>query len=342
MGRKLFTLIVAGLFFYTTSPLILPLAMGGVFAVLFWPLLERMEKKKFSTVLGSAILTLAITLVLLIPTALLIYLGAKTGVQQLQAWHESSDTDSGLLSAITDSPRIQRVMDWITDWFPVSQKQLLDTFHDLSKSLGAKGAELLGGLITHLPGMAMGLAVIVVSLFFFLVDGRKLVLFIRRNSFFSPHQTEHLLLALAGMCRSVILASVVSGATQAVFEGMVCLFAGVPNAALIGMLVFLGSFIPLLGSAPVTIGVAVHQLLLGNTSAGVILMIAAAFVSVMDNLIRPWFLKGSGNIHPLLAFVAAFGGIQTLGFVGVFLGPIIAALFIVTLQILVQSSNERA
>jgi predicted PurR-regulated permease PerM len=168
------------------------------------------------------------------------------------------------------------------------------------------------------------------------LDGRRLVLFFRHNSFFTPKQTNQLIDTLEASCRSVLLASLVSGSAQAIFESFVVIFAGVPNFALIGVVVFISSFIPVVGTAPVTFGLAIQQYVVGNTGAGIALFISAIVVSVMDNLIRPWFLRGSVNLHPLLAFVAAFGGLQTLGFAGVFLGPIIAALFVVTVQLLAK------
>ena len=57
-------------------------------------------------------------------------------------------------------------------------------------------------------------------------------------------------------------------------------------------------------------------------------------IALVDSLVRPIFLRGSTNLHPLLAFVAAFGGLQVFGFMGVFLGPIIAGLFVAMVQVL--------
>jgi predicted PurR-regulated permease PerM len=91
---------------------------------------------------------------------------------------------------------------------------------------------------------------------------------------------------------------------------------------------------------PITLGVAVHQFALGNEKSGIVLGLAALMIGAADNLIRPIFLKGAANLHPLLAFVAAFGGLQTLGFLGVFLGPIVASLFIVTLKVLSQKEGN--
>ena len=91
-----------------------------------------------------------------------------------------------------------------------------------------------------------------------------------------------------------------------------------------------------------TFGVGLYQFLMGNTTSGVILLVTAVAVSVVDNVVRPVFLKGAANLHPLLAFVAAFGGLQTIGFIGVFIGPIIAGVFVVTLQILASEQDSRA
>src|ERR1700751_3073904 len=89
MGRKIFTLLVAALFFYTASPLLLPVIMGGIFAVLFNPTLERAEKHKVPTTLGAALLTVLISLVVLVPIAGLIFFAAKSGFQELQAFRQN-------------------------------------------------------------------------------------------------------------------------------------------------------------------------------------------------------------------------------------------------------------
>jgi predicted PurR-regulated permease PerM len=343
MGRKIFTLLIAVIFFYIVSPLVIPVVMGGVLATLFFPWLERLEKKRFSTSSASLVLTLGITLVVLIPTALLTFFGAKAGIEQVQSFKDSPRVPGGSwISALLEQERLRPLVDSLATWFPNGIQQMVTTLEDVSTAIGLKLGELLGNLVAHLPGMAIALAIIVVSVYFFLVDGRKLVYFFRRHSVFGPIQTDQLLKALEVTCRSVIFASVISGAVQSLLETLVCLVTGTPNALLIGLLVFLGSFIPVVGSAPVTFGIAMYQLLIGNTSVGVILLISAVAVSVVDNVVRPVFLKGAANLHPLLAFVAAFGGLQTLGFIGIFIGPIVAGVFVVTLQILTSEQESHA
>lgn len=342
MARRLFALLVTAFFVYVSSPLLMPVAMGALFAVLLNPLLEKLERKKLSTSLASLLLTLGVTLLLILPVGLSIYFAAKSGFQQLKGLKDSPHLHGEGVKAVQDLPFVRTLIRVVSEWYPLGTAEITESLQDLARGLSARAAEFLGGFVAALPGLAMALAVLIVSIYFLLVDGRALVLYFRRHSFFSRQQTDQLLDTLERTCRSVLLASLVSGSCQALFEFVVLLIAGVPNAVILAVVVFLSSFIPLIGTAPVTFGIAIHQFAFGSTGTGVLLLVSAIIVSTMDNFIRPMFLRGTVNLHPLLAFVAAFGGLQTLGFAGVFLGPIIAGLFVVTLNILLQGPDDHA
>jgi predicted PurR-regulated permease PerM len=339
-GRKLFGIGVVLSFLYIASPLIFPMALGGVLAVLFAPWLDWLERKRVSRGVGSALLTLGITVVLILPASLLVFFAVKSGFYQLQAWKKSAVAGGGLIEGLLSTPGFHKAMLWITHRLPINMIDLSNSFEDLAAGIGTRLTDVLGGMLTHLPAMTVGLLVIVVSVYFFLMDGPRVLRFVRRNTFFSAEQTEQLLQTIGDMCRSVILAAVMSGGVQALLEVLTCVLTGAPNAAFVGLLVFLASFIPLVGASPVTLMVALQQFLEGRQTAGITLLIMSVVILGVDNTIRPLFLRGSANLHPFLGFVAAFGGLQTIGFLGVFLGPIIAALFVVTVQILMQEHEE--
>ncbi|MBI2712025.1 MAG: AI-2E family transporter [Bdellovibrio sp.] len=288
---------------------------------------------------GSGLMTFGITVVLLLPTSLLIFFAAKTAFSELQVLSKAQPSGHDLLTNIVDNPRVHSLIVWVTDFLPVQLSDLAEAAQEFALSFGKKMTEVFGGVLSQLPGIGLSLAIVVVSIYFFLLDGKKVVHFLRRNSFFDEEQTDEILSSLEGVCRSVILAALVSGGLQALLEILACLVTGTPGLALIGLLVFTSSFLPVVGTAPVTFGVAIQQFLLGRKGAGIVLLVMAGVIMVADNLVRPAFLKGSANLHPLLAFVAAFGGLQTLGFLGVFVGPILANLFVVTVQII---SRERS
>jgi predicted PurR-regulated permease PerM len=334
MGQKFFASLVVLAFLYISSPLILPIAMGGVLAVLLYPVLKKMEEKKLSRALSSAILTAGITLVLILPTSLLISYVARSGFEQLQGWKRAPSSGAGLMSTFMDHPRVHSWIVKLTDFIPVNSTDLGDGLQSLALGVGTWLTELLGGVVTHLPSTVMALAIVVVSVYFFLMDGKKLIRFIRKHSVFSAIHTEQLLKTTGEVCRSVILAALVSGGVQAVVELLACVVTGTGNLILIGLGVFLASFVPVIGAVPITFFIAIQQFAYGNQTAAVVLLISAVLLIGIDNTVRPLFLKGSADLHPLLAFVAVFGGLQTLGFLGVFLGPVLAALFMVTIKVL--------
>jgi predicted PurR-regulated permease PerM len=89
------------------------------------------------------------------------------------------------------------------------------------------------------------------------------------------------------------------------------------------------------GALTVVLGLAIYPFFLGDYSKGILLVSVALFVSLVDNFIRPAIMQGTAHLHPFLAFIAAFGGLKVFGITGIILGPIVAGMAVVTLQLLV-------
>jgi len=59
-------------------------------------------------------------------------------------------------------------------------------------------------------------------------------------------------------------------------------------------------------------------------------------ISMVDNLLKPFFISTRTNIHPLLLFFAVLGGIQAFGLIGVIAGPLVATFFLTLVEIYTQ------
>ncbi len=64
------------------------------------------------------------------------------------------------------------------------------------------------------------------------------------------------------------------------------------------------------------------------------MVFGATVVSTIDNFIKIYAIGNEANLHPLVVFVSVFGGIQWVGLIGVFVGPIMAAVLFAVLRIL--------
>ena len=74
--------------------------------------------------------------------------------------------------------------------------------------------------------------------------------------------------------------------------------------------------------------------------AGVVLILVGALVvGNVDNLVRMLVLRGSAGLHPLLALVSVLGGIERMGVLGAFIGPVVVGVFVTLLRISGPSST---
>jgi predicted PurR-regulated permease PerM len=327
-SRAVFLLIAALLFGAVLLPLLFPVLMGAIFAIVLYPLQAGLVKRRIPRGIAAFFVAGGVSLLCFVPAVILAIETAKiVRIQAAKVGKSTELPDVGELLARVEE-RLNRI-------YPMDWSQMIASARDALETLGKHAAELLGSLVAQLPSMLMALIVTALSLYFFLVDGPRVVEKIRAHSFFSPKKTERILSAIHQLSRGVIVAQLACGAAQALTFVVFLLFAGMKQVGVLGVLAFFMSFIPLIGAAPLTFGVALVQLLSGATGAGITLLIGAVLAGTLDNFIRPWILRGAGEMHPLLAFVAALGGLEMLGPVGIFLGPIIVGLFTVTLRLTV-------
>lgn len=326
--------VLAGL--WIVSPMLVPVILGGAFAALMNPVCGWLEKKfKIPRHHASWIALLGATVVLLLPVSLIAASGARAVSDLFFEWKTNSDLGLATpLDQIRESALLSQILEWVNRWINIDARAFADSAIALAKRMGMAAANHVGDGLSHLPRLMVAGSILLFSSYVFLADAKALQAWWRRYSPFSVTQTTQLEGAFVGICRSVLLATVVSGLAQALFFCLGYIFVGGANTAVVGFLIFVFSLVPVLGSLPVTLAVSMyHWFALGQTAVGIALLILAILVSIVDNLVKPWVLKGAGNLHPLLTFVAIFGGVQVLGAAGIFVGPILVAFAIQTLQV---------
>lgn len=105
----------------------------------------------------------------------------------------------------------------------------------------------------------------------------------------------------------------------------------VPLAAALGVLIFLGSFIPVLGlTVTGALAVAVTLLEHGPIRAIIVAVAIIALVQVEAHLLQPLIISRSVNVHPLAVVLAVVAGTTLGGIPGAFIAvPLVAFLNIV-------------
>jgi predicted PurR-regulated permease PerM len=181
----------------------------------------------------------------------------------------------------------------------------------------------------------VGLGIMTISLYYFLADGPAMIAVVMKLSPLEEAYEKELLNEFGKITRAVVSATLLSAVVQGVLAGIGFQLAGIDAVFLLSVLTMFGAMIPFVGAAVVWIPCAAWLFIDGHPYAGIFLILYGALVvSMADNLIKPWILHGQSNLHPLLALLSVLGGVQALGPIGIFVGPMVVVFLQVLLQML--------
>jgi predicted PurR-regulated permease PerM len=149
---------------------------------------------------------------------------------------------------------------------------------------------------------------------------------------------ERLNTTMKAVVRGTLLTAVAQGATA----GVTYYLLGVPFSVFLGALSGLLSLLPVGGTAIVWAPVALYLLLSGAVAKGLILIgVGAVLVGLMDNLLQPLLVGGKARLPVLPLFLASLGGLAYFGFLGLFLGPVLLAVVLVTFVIYQEEYQQQ-
>jgi predicted PurR-regulated permease PerM len=342
--RGLFLVIVGVTVFWVLRSFMQPVLVGAIFACVLYPLMRKTERWKISASLRAALITLAFMVAFLIPFAALVVIGADAALSRIQNFPGIGSGPGEFhltASGIADLLGLHDWLDRLAAFSPLTDEQVRTLFGRAVQTIGGVVVHVLQETLASVPGAIASTFVVLIAIFFFLIDGPRIVRFLRVNSFFNREQTDQVLESTNALCRSVLLATIVTGFVQAVLLTVACLVTGVGSPPVIALVTFVASFLPVVGTAPVTLGLTAYSFIVGNVFAGIVFLVFVALVGIADNIVRPYVMKGGGEIHPLVAFVAAFGALESLGFYGLFIGPVLAGFFFTILPIVTASYSAR-
>ena len=183
------------------------------------------------------------------------------------------------------------------------------------------------GTTQYVAGFLIGLAVMVISLYYFLADGPGMIRTVMRLSPLDDKYEEQLIDQFDNMTRAVVVATLLSAFVQGLLAGVGFYFAGLQSVFLLMVLAMLFAMIPFVGTTIVWVPACLWLYFYeGRTLAAILLAIyCGTVVALADNVIKPIILHGRSNLHPLLALLSVLGGVQALGPIGIFVGPMVVA-----------------
>lgn len=328
-GRRfLFVLLLLSIVLVgaVAQPIAGALFMAAVMAVVLAPAQERLARwLRGRLKLSAALLVVAVLLLVVGPLAGLSAVVIKEAVDGVRFVTETirSEGFSGLLERLPGPLHdlAARVIESLGGLNELVEKNL--------QGQGGKAASALGAALAATGAVALSVAMMAIALFFLLVSGDQLIAWIDEVSPLRRGQTKELLGEFRKVSYAVIVSSVVTAAVQAVVALAGYLIARVPNPIFFATLTFFVALIPAIGAAAVCLFAALILVLTGHPWMALFLAVwGVVVVGLVDNVVKPWLIKGDVEMAGAVVFFALIGGIGAFGMIGLLIGPLAVALFL--------------
>jgi len=213
----------------------------------------------------------------------------------------------------------------------------LDLKNRLSEALSGsfdKIMYLTTGIAKNIGLLVVSLAFMVFTLFFFFVDGDYLLKLVVRAVPIRNDYMKELVGKFRDITRNLVFGYILVAVVQSMVALLIFSLFKVEGALALAIILFFCSFIPMIGAGAVWGPIGVLRIIGGDFMGGIIfLAVCAVFISTLDNVLRPLFLKDRIKLHPLIIFFSILGGISVFGFNGLVLGPMVVIIFLTVLDI---------
>lgn len=311
--------ILALLSYWLIEPFMQYFLMAGLLAFVLSPLQKRLESRVGAGI-AAFLLILASFITLIVPFVVIAALVAEDAAELAQQAGET-DVELGQIEGLIAQYTGQEI--------DIAQQ---------ASSYAEDAAELAAGSAAGVLGAAtdvvIGLAISVFILFFLLKDGDSLVAWLNTIIPLPEDVRSELMERLGDITWAVLLGHVLVAFVQGAVAGIGLFVTGIPNAAFWTFMMIILALLPVIGAFIIWGPAAVYLVATGEPLFGVGLFVyGAVVVSVTDEFLRPVIVDRYASMNPSVILVGVVGGLYLVGFMGLFIGPVIVGALKAVLEV---------
>ncbi len=320
--------VVAGLYFL--SGFLVPVLAALIVGLASWPLYRRLLRRcDGRNALAASIAIIIVILVLIVPLSLALS----------YAIQEASSFIGWALAANRNG---MPTPDWIIALPLVGERlarywtSYLGEPHALGAVVELVSGEHLGNIYRTLLSatgdifrLLLTVLFMLITLFFVYKDGIRISgqLDIVGERVL-PQRWQRFSRVVPATINSTVTGMGLIALGEGLVLGIAYWIAGVPSPVLLGVVTGFMALIP--GGAPLSFTlVSLYLVGSGNAMAGIGLFVwGAVELFIVDKTLRPRLVGGPVKLPFLPTFFGLVGGVKTMGFVGLFIGPVLMALLV--------------
>ena len=177
--------------------------------------------------------------------------------------------------------------------------------------------------------VVLTLIFMLIALFFVYRDGKN---FVHQVDLLGerilPNRWERISRIVPATISSTVMGMTVIAIGEGIILGVAYWIAGVPSAVTLGVITGLMALVP--GGAPLSFTlVSIYLIASGSHIAGIGLLAWGTIeLFIVDKTLRPKLVGGPIKLPFLPTFFGLVGGVKTMGFLGLFIGPVLMAIIV--------------
>lgn len=327
----LFTCLILAGAFAVLKPFLLAIIWAAIIAIASWPLYLNIEQRCRGRRGIASVLTTALVCLLLVGPMVLLIVFVTQDIASVASYLVKVDSNGA------PAP------EWLgrTPWFGAYLLERWNIYlaepNQLSAIIRTTVSTKVDILRTAAQFFLIGLTGRVATLFFalwvlyfFYRDGPALIERIGTigNRWLGSRWSEYVI-HVPNALRAAVNGLVIVGFAEAIILSCLLSLTGVPSAVLLGTTLAILAFVP--GAAPLLLAIiGVGLGVSGSTiSAVIVFVVGMLIVMFVDYTVRPVLIKGGTSLPFLAVLFGIFGGVISMGVVGLVIGPVILVLLMV-------------
>lgn len=307
-----------------------PVLAAMIIAFATWPLHQRVQASLgIGPTLSSTLLVLVITLFLVVPLAF----ATAYAVAEVRIWAEwAAVTNANGAPAPAWIAALPGAGPWLVERWDlyVGRPGAIAEFVQVAS--GETLNSVYRGILTvgsFAFDLVLAALFMLITLFVFYRDGETIAAQIdRAGERVLPNQWERVSRVVPRTISSTVTGMTLIAIGEGIILGTAYWIAGAPSPVTLGIITGFMALIP--GGAPLAMTlVSVYLFASGSPAAGIGLFIWGALeLFIVDKTVRPALVGGPIKLPFLPTFFGLIGGVKTMGFVGLFIGPVLMALLV--------------
>ena len=329
-------LIVTGIAVYLCWLMIQPfvgvILWAAVLAIISFPTYARWRKRGRGKSVAAGLTTAFVVAVIIVPLGLITLALVREAVPAAEA------LQSGMHQVLNkESPWVDRLGRWVDVDLLRDPAFISDKLKDAAGAVASRTAGILGGVV----GTVVQVLFVLFTLYYLLRDADKVVPAVRAMLPLEDEQADRVFARTHEVISASLYGMVVIAAVQAVLGMIAFAVLGLRGWALWGVLMFVASFVPMIGTALVWVPAVIFLAATGHLiRAGLLVGWGLGVIGMVDNVLRPNLVGGRARLHELVIFFSVLGGLQVFGVLGLVIGPVVAAVTFSLLDVIRQASAD--